>query len=64
MQVKALVNAKTITERIFTKDESAQNHCQIGNIGLALNTMLDWIEKYETNRQDIQFYSVTSTTFK
>jgi len=50
MQVKALMNAKSITERIFTKDESAQNHCQIGNIGLALNTMLDWIERYEPSR--------------
>lgn len=44
MQVDALTNARSVTERIFTKKESAQNHCQIGNIGLALQTMSDWIE--------------------
>jgi len=44
-QVEALVNAKSVTDRIFTKEEHAQNHCQIGNIGLALDTMVNWIEK-------------------
>ena len=45
MQVKALTNAKSVTARVFTKEEHAQNHCQIGNIGLALDTMIDWIKK-------------------
>jgi hypothetical protein len=45
MQVKALTNAKSVTARVFTKEEHAQNHCQIGNIGLALDTMGKWIEK-------------------
>ena len=42
-QVKALINARSVTERIFTREEQAHNHCQIGNIGLALDTMLKWI---------------------
>jgi len=45
MQVKALTNAKSVTARVFTKEEQAQNHCQIGNIGLALDVMLKWINK-------------------
>ena len=45
MQVKALTNAKSVTARVFTKEEQAQNHCQIGNIGLALGVMAKWIEK-------------------
>jgi hypothetical protein len=45
MQVNALVNARSVTERIFTRKDHAQNHCQIGNIGLALETMLSWIRK-------------------
>jgi len=45
MQVKALTNAKSLTARVFTKEEQAQNHCQIGNIGLALDVMVKWIEK-------------------
>jgi len=45
MQVKALINAKSVEYKIFTKKEHAQNHCQVGNIGLSLNIMLKWIEK-------------------
>ena len=44
-QVKALTNAKSVTGRIFTREEQAQNHCQIGNTGLALDTMLTWIKE-------------------
>lgn len=43
-QVKALTSAKSVTTRVFTEEEQAQNHCQIGNIGLSLDTMLKWIE--------------------
>lgn len=42
-QIKALVNAKSVTDRIFAKKEQAQNHCQIGNVGLALEMILNWI---------------------
>ena len=45
MQVKALINAKSVTTRIFTKNEHAENHCQIGNIGLSLEVMMKWNEK-------------------
>ena len=45
MQVKALTNANSVTARVFTKEEQAQNHCQIGNIGLALDVMVKWIEE-------------------
>jgi hypothetical protein len=44
LQVKALNNARSVTARIFTKEENAQNHCQIGNIGLALDVMMKWID--------------------
>ena len=43
MQVRALTNARSVTARVFTKEDQAQNHCQIGNIGLALDVMLAWI---------------------
>jgi pimeloyl-ACP methyl ester carboxylesterase len=45
MQVKALTNARSVTGRVFTREEQAQNHCQIGNVGLALDVMLRWIEE-------------------
>jgi pimeloyl-ACP methyl ester carboxylesterase len=45
MQLKALTNARSVTGRIFTREEQAQNHCQIGNVGLALDVMVRWIEE-------------------
>ncbi len=45
MQVDALVHARSVTGRIFTKKEHAQNHCQVGNIGLALDTILEWLKQ-------------------
>jgi len=43
LQVKALTHAKSVDARVFTKEENAQNHCQVGNVGLAIETMvLEW----------------------
>jgi pimeloyl-ACP methyl ester carboxylesterase len=45
MQVKALIDANSVTAKVFTKETHAHNHCQIGNIGLALDVMVKWIEE-------------------
>jgi pimeloyl-ACP methyl ester carboxylesterase len=45
MQVRALTAARSVTARVFTREEHAQNHCQTGNVGLALSVMVEWIEK-------------------
>lgn len=45
LQVEALINAKSVTPIVFTWADQAQNHCQIGNIGLAVKTMADWIRE-------------------
>jgi pimeloyl-ACP methyl ester carboxylesterase len=44
-QVNALRNAKSVTARIFTEEDHAENHCQVGNIGLALDVVEKWIEE-------------------
>ncbi len=44
MQIEALTNARSVTGRIFTREERAQNHCQVGNIGLALDVIAAWLE--------------------
>jgi len=44
MQIEALRNAHSLTGIVFTENETGQNHCQVGNIGLALETMVNWIE--------------------
>ena len=43
-QVEALINASSVTDRIFTARENADQHCQIGNVGLAMEVMVDWLE--------------------
>jgi pimeloyl-ACP methyl ester carboxylesterase len=45
MQIKALTGAKSVTGRVFTTEEHAQNHCQVGNIGLVISVMMEWIAK-------------------
>ncbi len=45
MQMKALTGARSVTGRVFTREEQAQNHCQIGNTGLALDVMVKWLEE-------------------
>ncbi|WP_432664952.1 alpha/beta fold hydrolase [Wukongibacter baidiensis] len=47
IQVNALKNAKSVTDYIFTRKEHAQNHCQVGNIGLALDTMKKWLDGFK-----------------
>lgn len=46
-QLKALSCAKSVTGRIFTKEESASHHCQIGNMKLALDYILDWVNEIQ-----------------
>lgn len=45
VQKKALINARSVTDIVFTKESQAQNHCQIGNIGLMLDTMINWLDQ-------------------
>ncbi len=45
-QLALLTAAKSVTGRIFTEQEQAQSHCQIGNLGLAAIYMLGWIEEH------------------
>ena len=46
-QIKMLKNARSITARLFTRGESAQNHCQSGNQGLALKTIVTWLNEMQ-----------------
>jgi alpha-beta hydrolase superfamily lysophospholipase len=43
-QLNTLTNARSVTARAFTRHEQAQNHVQVGNIGLAVRVMLDWLD--------------------
>lgn len=43
-QIKTLRNARSVTARLFTRVEQAQNHCQIGNLALSLQVIVGWLD--------------------
>ncbi len=43
-QARSLTAARSVTTRVFTAAEQASNHCQIGNVGAAVRTILSWID--------------------
>jgi alpha-beta hydrolase superfamily lysophospholipase len=45
-QLLTLTAARSVTARVFTEAEQASNHCQIGNTGLALKVILDWLDAF------------------
>lgn len=44
LQIEALKNVRSLTARMFTRAEQAQGHCQVGNLGLAVDLIVNWIE--------------------
>ena len=43
MQIKLFTRAKSLTDRVYYPNEQASNHCQVGNIKLMLDDVIDWI---------------------
>jgi hypothetical protein len=46
-QLRLLTKARSVTARLFTRAEQAQNHVQIGNTGLSLDVIVTWLEGLE-----------------
>ena len=44
LMVEMLKNVRSMTYRLFTQDEKAENHCGLGNVKLVLDTIMNWIE--------------------
>jgi len=53
-QIEALKNVRSLTARMFTRAEQAQAHCQVGNLGLAVNVIVDWIESRRGNSKEVR----------
>jgi pimeloyl-ACP methyl ester carboxylesterase len=47
-QIATLTNVRSLTARLFTRAEQAQNHCQVGNMGLAFRVIIEWMESLGT----------------
>jgi pimeloyl-ACP methyl ester carboxylesterase len=43
-QASSLVNARSVTTRVFTAAEQASNHCQLGNIGAVGRLIVSWLD--------------------
>jgi pimeloyl-ACP methyl ester carboxylesterase len=43
-QLLTLTAARSVTARSFTEAEHAQNHCQVGNLGVAIMAILAWLD--------------------
>jgi hypothetical protein len=43
-QLNTLTSAGSVTLCVFTPEEQAQNHVQVGNIALSGRVMLDWLD--------------------
>lgn len=52
-QVNALVNARSVTGKVFYADSHASSHCQVGNLKLAFDTMTQWIESITADKEKV-----------
>ncbi len=43
-QIRMLTDARSLTARLFTREEQGHQHCQIGNLGLQHRVIRDWLE--------------------
>jgi pimeloyl-ACP methyl ester carboxylesterase len=46
-QLRLLTKARSVTARLFTRQDQAQNHVQIGNTGLSLDVITNWLAGLE-----------------
>ena len=53
-QARTLTHARSLTARVFTRQEQGQAHCQVGNIPLAIDVMCRWIDGAERSRPTLQ----------
>jgi pimeloyl-ACP methyl ester carboxylesterase len=44
-QGRMLTNVRSLTSRLFTRKETSQNHCQLGNVGLSVEVIVNWAEQ-------------------
>ena len=54
-EIDAMTNVRSLTFWLFTEQESAADHCQVGNAKLALDTIMHWIT--ETDRKNAELTS-------
>ena len=51
-ELDALTNVRSLTFRLFTEQESGENHCNCGNSKLCFDTMMSWIDQIKKRDQE------------
>ncbi|MEP6390303.1 MAG: alpha/beta fold hydrolase [Halioglobus sp.] len=47
VQAEAMTGARSVTSVMMTGEDSAAQHCQVGNTSLAVNQIIDWLKLLE-----------------
>jgi alpha-beta hydrolase superfamily lysophospholipase len=50
-QIRTLTHARSLTARLFTRQEQAHEHVQVGNLGLQFRIIKDWIDGWLMQEQ-------------
>ena len=50
--INMLKNVKSLTFRLFTDKEDAQNHCNVGNGKIVLDTICNWIQSIDAEAME------------
>jgi pimeloyl-ACP methyl ester carboxylesterase len=53
-QIRSLTHARSLTLRVFTRDEQGHEHIQVGNYGLQFRVIKDWIELTQDKERLLQ----------
>ena len=53
-QARTLTHVRSLTARVFTRQEQGQAHCQVGNVPLAINVMCRWIDGTRRSQTAVQ----------
>jgi pimeloyl-ACP methyl ester carboxylesterase len=53
-QIQMLKNVRSLTSRLFTEKEQAQNHVQVGNTELSLHTIVSWIKGLQERDKQVK----------
>ena len=51
-EINMLKNVKSLTFRLFTDKENAQNHCNVGNGKIVLDTICNWIQSIDAEAKE------------
>ena len=56
--IAMLKQVRSLTARLFTRQEQAQNHTQTGNLGLSVQVMVDWLDSMQETGKEPRLHAL------